>query len=436
MRNYMLNAAMLLTFLFASRTESAILVEPTAEHSKKCDNRSLEEIVQIAQNAPMTFEGKGKTRNGLTLKKELDLSSITGITNQGKTRTSGEIDTLLYAINYADNDGYVIVSSKKGTPGVIAYVEEGEYDLAEMADKSSDIGYVTQLASEYVATQSVIYEPIPFADTLTMFVGPLLETAWGQHDPEGIYCPNGIAGCSNTAMAQIMAYYEYPETLQLTYDDADGIYQVLDWSEIKKHKIRHTIPGLSGQNFCIADTETHNAIGRLCRQLGELNCSDYWRLNDIPNPDGTSADCPEMYETARMLGFTIRGANGKDWEEYNSDTCLLEALSDRHPIVMTGIRNDSIGHMWVVDGYLKMTITEYLYAGIGQTGPTTYQEIYNHVNWGWDGRSNGYFLSNIFNVGNIYRPDPNVWGPTNTSNIYNEDLRYLEFYRDLNNIFN
>ena len=137
-----------------------------------------------------------------------------------------------------------------------------------------------------------------------------------------------------------------------------------------------------------------------------------------------------------MLGFTIRGANGKDWEEYNSDTCLLEALSDRHPIVMTGIRNDSIGHMWVVDGYLKMTITEYLYAGIGQTGPTTYQEIYNHVNWGWDGRSNGYFLSNIFNVGNIYRPDPNVWGPTNTSNIYNEDLRYLEFYRDLNNIFN
>ena len=99
----MLNAAMLLTFLFASCTESAILVEPTAEHSKKCDNRSLEEIVQIAQNAPMTFEGKGKTRNGLTLKKELDLSSITGITNQGKIRTSGEIDTLLYAINYADN---------------------------------------------------------------------------------------------------------------------------------------------------------------------------------------------------------------------------------------------------------------------------------------------------------------------------------------------
>ena len=33
MRNYMLNAAMLLTFLFASCTESTILVEPTAEHS-------------------------------------------------------------------------------------------------------------------------------------------------------------------------------------------------------------------------------------------------------------------------------------------------------------------------------------------------------------------------------------------------------------------
>ena len=30
----------------------------------------------------------------------------------------------------------------------------------------------------------------------------------------------------------------------------------------------------------------------------------------------------------------------------------------------------------------------------------TERQIYNHVNWGWDGRSNGYFLSNIFNVGN------------------------------------
>ena len=428
MRNYMLNAAMLLTFLFASCSESTISVEPTAEYPKKGDNRSLEEIIQIAQNAPVTFEGKDKTRNGSIAKKEIEHSSITCITNQRVTRTSGEIDTLLYVMNYADNEGYVIVSSKQGTPGVIAYIDEGAYDMAEIQDENSDIGYATKLASNYIANQRVIYDPIPSSDTLTFFVGPLLETAWGQHDPEGIYCPNGIAGCANTAMAQIMTYYEYPETLQLTYEGADKNFQVLDWDEIKKHKIRHTIPGLSGRNFCIADTETHNAIGRLCRQLGELNLSDYWDLNGNPNPDGTSTLEPQMCGTARSLGYTEEG-----WKAYN-ETSLLEPLSNRHPVVISGERGDG-GHMWVVDGYLMMTITEYLYAGIGQTGPTTYQEIYNHVNWGWDGRSNGYFLSNIFNVGNIYRPDSNVWGPTNTSNVYS-GIIYFEFYRDLNNTLN
>ena len=161
-------------------------------------------------------------------------------------------------------------------------------------------------------------------------------------------------------------------------------------------------------------------------KLGELNLSDYWDLNGSPNPFGTDTREPQMKATARSLGFTV-----EDWKAYN-DTCLLDPLLDRHPVVVSGIRNDTIGHMWVVDGFLDMTITSYSAIEVGQPAPVTYREIYNHVNWGWDGRSNGYFLSNIFNVGNVYHPDPNVWGATNTSYIYNSELIYFEFYRDLN----
>lgn len=415
----------LLTIAVASCTENIVPTE-VVKPEVKLENRALEEIIQIAQNAPSLFEGKDETRGTTNVKKEIDLSSITGITNKDMTRTSSAIDTLLYVMNYADNNGYVIVSSKQGTPGVIAYIEEGQYDLDEIQNENTDIGYASKLASAYVASQRAIFEPRPLEDTFTLSIGPLLETAWGQHDPEGIYCPNGLAGCANTAMAQIMAYYKYPDTLQLTYDNADRDYQVLNWDNIKLHKIRHTIPGLNGRNFCIANTETHNAIGRLCRQLGELNLSDYWDLNGSPNPFGTDTREPQMKATARSLGFTV-----ENWKAYN-DTCLLDPLLDRHPVVVSGIRNDTIGHMWVVDGFLDMIITSYSALEIGQSGPITYREIYNHVNWGWDGRSNGYFLSNIFNVGNIYRPDPNVWGATNTSYIYNSELIYFEFYRDLN----
>ncbi|MBO5886128.1 MAG: C10 family peptidase [Bacteroidaceae bacterium] len=415
----------LLTIAVASCTENIVPTE-VVKPEVKLENRAIEEIIQIAQNAPSLFESKDETRGTTNASKEIDLSSITSITNKDITRTSSAIDTLLYVMNYADNKGYVIVSSKQGTPGVIAYIEEGQYDLDEIQNENTDIGYASKLASAYVASQKAIFEPRPLEDTFTLSIGPLLETAWGQHDPEGIYCPNGLAGCANTAMAQIMAYYKYPDTLQLTYDNADRDYQVLNWDNIKLHKIRHTIPGLNGRNFCIANTETHNAIGRLCRQLGELNLSDYWDLNGSPNPFGTDTREPQMKATARSLGFTV-----EDWKAYN-DTCLLDPLLDRHPVVVSGIRNDTIGHMWVVDGFLDMTITSYSAIEVGQPAPVTYREIYNHVNWGWDGRSNGYFLSNIFNVGNVYHPDPNVWGATNTSYIYNSELIYFEFYRDLN----
>lgn len=415
----------LLTIAVASCTENIVPTE-VVKPEVKLENRAIEEIIQIAQNAPSLFESKDETRGTTNASKEIDLSSITSITNKDITRTSSAIDTLLYVMNYADNKGYVIVSSKQGTPGVIAYIEEGQYDLDEIQNENTDIGYASKLASAYVASQRAIFEPRPLEDTFTLSIGPLLETAWGQHDPEGIYCPNGLAGCANTAMAQIMAYYKYPDTLQLTYDNADRDYQVLNWDNIKLHKIRHTIPGLNGRNFCIANSETHNAIGRLCCQLGELNLSDYWDVNGNPNPNGTGTFEFPMVGTARSLGFTV-----ENWKNYN-DTCLLDPLLDRHPVVVSGIRNGTNGHMWVVDGFLDMIITSYSALEIGQSDPVKYREIYNHVNWGWDGRSNGYFLSNIFNVGNVYRPDPNVWGTTNTSYIYDSELQYFEFYRDLN----
>ena len=415
----------LLTIAVASCTENIVPTE-VVKPEVKLENRAIEEIIQIAQNAPSLFESKDETRGTTNASKEIDLSSITSITNKDITRTSSAIDTLLYVMNYADNKGYVIVSSKQGTPGVIAYIEEGQYDLDEIQNENTDIGYASKLASAYVASQRAIFEPRPLEDTFTLSIGPLLETAWGQHDPEGIYCPNGLAGCANTAMAQIMAYYEYPDTLQLTYDNADRDFQILNWDNIKLHKIRHTIPGLNGRNFCIANTETHNAIGRLCRQLGELNLSDYWDVNGNPNPNGTGTFEFPMVGTARSLGFTV-----ENWKNYN-DTCLLVPLLNRHPVILSGFRSLTNGHMWIVDGFLDMIITSYSALEIGQSDPVKYREIYNHVNWGWDGRSNGYFLSNIFNVGNVYRPDPNVWGTTNTSYIYDSELQYFEFYRDLN----
>ena len=420
MKKKCLKSLALLTMAVASCTENIVPTE-VVKSETKCENRSIAEVIKIAQNAPSLFGNNDETRGSANLKKGIDLTSITSITNKGMTRTSGAIDTLMYAINYENDEGYVIISTKAGTPGVIAYIEDGKYDMNEIEDQRTDIGYVTNLASAYIASQRAIVNPFPIyrSDTLTQTVGPYLETTWGRTNPEGLYCPNGDAGVANVAMAQVMAFYEHPDTIELTYLDADIPFQVLDWGDIKQHTIRHTVPGISAVLMCNANEESHNAIGRLCRQIGDLTLSDYW-IED----QGTSTDETGLWNAARSLGFTA-----EQWTGYN-DTCLIEPLSAGHPVVVSGIRTGNYKSMWVVDGYKELTITTFDASEIGAPYSfTTERQIYNHVNWGWDGRSNGYFLSNVFNVGNSYQLDSNLFGPVNTSHVYDSALRYLEFYK-------
>lgn len=413
----------LLTMAVASCTENIVPTE-VVKPEVKLENRDLEEIIQIAQNAPSLFEGKDGTRGTTNAKKEIDLSSITSITNKNMTRTSNVIDTLLYVINYADNNGYVIVSSKKGTPGVIAYIDEGQYNIEDINNKNTDIGYVSDLAKSYINNPERVLEPIPglLSDTVTFRISPLMQTKWGQRDPEGEYCPNGICGCLNTAMAQIMAYYEYPDTMEITYENADRSIQIFDWEDMKKHTIRH--PSINSGNplLCLASTESHNAIGRLCRQLGKLNNSTY-------KVSSTSTNTGKVINTATYLGYTC-----SNWNWYN-DTCTIEPLQELHPILVVGLREDSVGHMWIVDGYMDMRITTTEFLVDQETITTKERLIYNHVNWGWDGVSDGYILSSIFDTSRMYQKDPSIHGNLNpgSHSDFNTLLQYIEIFRPNSN---
>ena len=89
----------------------------------------------------------------------------------------------------------------------------------------------------------------------------------GQSWPEGRFCSNLLSGCVNTALAQIMAYFEHPIQMNVTYDNAEISVLNLDWSEIKKYV------GSSYSNT--ANSTTLENIGHLCRQLGQLTNTKY-----------------------------------------------------------------------------------------------------------------------------------------------------------------
>lgn len=72
------------------------------------DEDTKSEVKRIAQGIAITRDMAGLTKSG----------SYIG-------------DTLMYIFNYADNEGYVFVSADERAPGILAYIEDGNFNPAD-----------------------------------------------------------------------------------------------------------------------------------------------------------------------------------------------------------------------------------------------------------------------------------------------------------------
>ncbi|MDE5993928.1 MAG: C10 family peptidase, partial [Oscillospiraceae bacterium] len=229
--------------------------------------RSVEEAVELAEKlnevrfANMTTRSQEKNVKGVEI-----ISSLNS--------RSGS-DTLIYAINYDGNGGFTLVSAAKRGIAIIGYADEGNFD-EDSAKENPNFSYYLNEAKEYVTTQLSIGGPIvdpSFPEISMQAIFVKYDLKWGQRYPEGIYCPNGIAGCAQTAMAIIMGNMAAPSSINLTYPDHDIDNVTFDWAEIRKHTKSSTSE--SHLSSCEVSEGIHKNIGRLCRELGYRNNASY-----------------------------------------------------------------------------------------------------------------------------------------------------------------
>ncbi|MBD5170647.1 MAG: hypothetical protein HDT07_01375 [Bacteroidales bacterium] len=146
------------------------------------------------------------------------------------TPSRGELPNPLYAINFEDSAGYVIMASNPNVEPVMAVIDEGSFDpnnenegfncflkTAEnyaptISNKDLEIGIDT-LRLDFTYWEEDV-------DTLVYLkVKPHLDTWWGQKEPYNKYCPvsfdketnsykNCLTGCVPTALSMIMAYFQ------------------------------------------------------------------------------------------------------------------------------------------------------------------------------------------------------------------------------------
>ncbi len=393
----------------------------TAEAKENPKKRSVAEAIQIAQNAIPMLDDSIQTRNSLSTR-QIDYGQVPLVicSNEMKlTRSSVNEgnDTLMYVVNYADNQGFAVVSAERGTEGLIAVTESGHYDPSDTTDtgfrrymSAAKLYISANIAEENTepsrAPKGFYYE----FDTISRFYIPARITVkWGQHYHEGQFCPNQTSGCANTAAAMVMSYFEYPTLLEITYNGSPYTYRTLNWSGMKSYK-NYDYCTFIPLDFVSCTNENHISIGHLCRELAH-------RSNSIfeYNPNETSTGTNNIRSALALFGYSV--GNVTLYQYLVNTNTIRNHLSDGKLILMRGSNISDIGHFWAIDGYREYTVHscyyEYGFTNGLPDPPILMDEQYNthrynHINWGKNGYNNGFFLDGVFSFyGVAYSYDSN-----------------------------
>ena len=388
---------------------------------------ALADVIRIAQEGAAML-GDAETRSAVG--RRIDHSRISCKINPA-TRAGESDDTLYYVVNYADNAGFAIVSANEEAPDgarLIAVTESGSYTAGETTENEGFNMYMDMVRDFSRDTllipiqpdSSAFYDGIEIEEWYSSWSqqGPFLTTKWGQgykdfildkyvynenfpynkycYNSEGSLCP---AGCAAIAVAQIVAYHRYPTSFVVTFDGSNRT-QTLNWNSILTH---------IGAPYNVCSCTSHDALALLIREIGKRASMDY-------SPDGSGTTLQQARFAFSYLGYDQNPA-----QTYSYD--LVKANIDMNrPLYMRG--NDASGqggHAWVVDGY-KMR-THYYRAYDCSSGDrvlissSTTTLKYIHINWGFDGRNNGYFCDNVFDLTQAYEYD----STTNNDQTYDFD---------------
>ena len=281
----------------------------------------------------------------------------------------------VYVFNSTDK-GFVLVSAEDNARAVLGYSDEGHFDATNIPENmqfwlqmyADEMNKVKGERQEAKGKQAVARKNVATASYPT--VAPILgSTVWGQTTPFNNMCPlyNGqrsVTGCVATAISQIMYAHKHPTkgtgsysytTTSLGLNVSADFNTTYDWANM--------IPNYNG-NYT---TTQANAVAKLLFHAGVAAEMDY-----TPEASG-AVSLFALGNITKYFGYD-KGINvlPKDFiPQENILQAIATELQAGRPVYMGGSTVNNEGHAFVCDGMKN--------------------DGYLHINWGWNGYSDGYF---------------------------------------------
>jgi hypothetical protein len=340
-----------------------------------------------AQQLAKTFlQGRGKKADGLRMKQ---LKKV--------RRTSATADGAVgyYVFNLGEADGFVVVSGDDRTAPILGYADQGCIDADNMPDGLRYLldGYEQQLQLLDADTQ-LVGEGRSLRRTPLAAIAPLITTTWYQSEPYNNLCPEiggtrAVTGCVATSMAQVMNYYQWPET---ACTDIPG-YTTSTQDKDKK-TISLTVDGLGATTFDWGNMipDYTSVTGTAAQQQAVATLMQYCGVAvqmayGLGSNNGSSAyneAIPFALKTYFGYDGGIHHVYRKNYSYAAWVNMIYSELEARRPVILGG-QSMGGGHSFVCDGYDSQPAGKSIAAD------------YFHINWGWSGRSDGYFLLSLLN---------------------------------------
>ena len=284
-----------------------------------------------------------------------------------------------YVYDRGARGGFVVVSGDDRLPQVLGYGESGDFSSINLPPS---VKYWLDEMNRQIAylqahDDAVAHQPAKRVNA----VAPLISTRWDQGAPYNDQCPTyttpsgatmrAVTGCVATGVAQVMNYFQWPDVgrgshsytcnvndmtpTELSVDYSQSVYR---WDLMLNDYNANSSP------------ESCEAVAKLMSDVGISMNMGY----------GSSSGAQEVTALLAMKRYFKYNDNSyilnrdyysaEEWDQF-----LVDELSAQRPIVYCGYSIDptgASGHCFILDG-------------VDNDG-------YYHVNWGWGGSYDGYFL--------------------------------------------
>ena len=279
-----------------------------------------------------------------------------------------------------------MISADDRTTPVLGYSLNGSIDQEAMPDNLRYWldSYASQIQAldKDLKTENMVRNSTPLSN-----IDPLIQSKWNQSGPYNLMCPDGtgtdyndesydannrcVSGCVATAVAQVMYFHQWPHqttsipayNLKINGNEvtlAELSATTLEWNQMKN-------------TYNKTDTdESANAVAKLMRYVGQAFTMYY---NTAAN--GGSGTIIYNQAMIKYFGYSKK-IHTRERDNYTTsqwESMVYEELRNNRPVLYGGYTKDYTGgHQFICDGY---------------------KDGLFHLNWGWGGRLDGFFVLSV-----------------------------------------